>query len=280
MNAKRIQIALLFSFCVLMPQIARAQTEIQSSISGKLIRWETNGNITLNGACFGGVTSLPTGEVVTLWPGKGVAKNGNLYFTGALNFNSVSFSDDIVVRSGGTTLASISPTGVLNLKGKCNDTAGCSNTTWEPSKWNDGGFTQSNNNCYNYGNDKITNTFAQPGKASGQQWTVISVDNVKAAALRDGLRWVDWNFPGNTYDCGDGHLIFMTIAPNFPPNGDYHWMRLDQTKGVWSHKPGGGSATNLDNSNATITNPLTANRGLYTQNGGFYCTCGSLANIN
>jgi hypothetical protein len=262
------------------PRMAAAQTEIQPTVSGNLIRFESTGDITLNGACFGGVTTLPAGELIDFWPGKAVANNGNLYFTGALNFNSSTFPDDIVISSGGTVLASMSTGGVLNLKGRCVDTAGCSNTTWEPSKWNDNGTVQLHNNCYNYGNDKITNTFAQPGRASGQEWTVISVDNVKAAALRDGLRWVDWNFPGNTFDCGDGHLVFMTVGTRVPPSGDYHWMRLDQTKGVWSHKPGQTQATNVDNSGATITNPLTANRGLYDQNGGFYCTCGSLANID
>ena len=34
-------------------------------------------------------------------------------------------------------------------------------------RWNDYSLTVTMNNCYNYANDKITNSFAQPGTASG-----------------------------------------------------------------------------------------------------------------
>jgi hypothetical protein len=262
--------------CASISSVALAQTEIQPASSGALVRWESNGNVTLNGSCFGGVSSLPTGEVVTFFNGKGAAKDGNLYFLGSINFNSVTFPDALMVRNGTTVLASVTSAGDFFLKGKCVNTAGCSNTVWEPSRWNDDSYVQGNNNCYNYGNDKITNTFAQPGQASGHPNNIMQVDPVRSAALWDGLRWVGWSFPGNTYDCGDGHLVFMTIAPDY----DYHWMRLDQTRGVWSHKPGDTEATDLDSSGHTITNPLIADRNVYTENGGFYCTCGGLANIN
>ena len=43
---------------------------------------------------------------------------------------------------------------------------------------NDSKITR-NNNCYNYGNDQITNTFAQPGKASGHAISAITATNVK-----------------------------------------------------------------------------------------------------
>ena len=53
------------------------------------------------------------------------------------------------------------------------------------------------NNCYNYANIRATDNRAQPGFASGQVYTVdangwtmadpYTADNVKAAALRDGL---------------------------------------------------------------------------------------------
>jgi hypothetical protein len=256
---------------------ASAQVEVEPGVTGSLVRFEYNGNVTLDGHCFGLASPLPTGETANFFNGKGVAKNGSLFVQGSLNFNSLSFPDDIVVRNGTTPVASISSGGNLNLAGTCNNTSGCSNTTWEPAKWNDGGTVQFNNNCYNYGNDKITGTFAQPGRATGHEYTSFTVSSVQAAALSDGLTFVGWTFPGNNYDCGKGHLLFMTIAPGI----DFHWMRVDQSGlGAWSHKPGGTPAKNVDNSNNTITNPLTADRGIYTDNGGFYCTCGGLANIN
>ena len=58
-------------------------------------------------------------------------------------------------------------------------------------KWNDDSYITRNNNCYNYGNDQITNTFAQPGKGSGQQYENITAKEVQAAAIRDGLRMLD-----------------------------------------------------------------------------------------
>jgi len=253
-----------------------AQTKVQPGSAGNQITFTAAGDISLDGGqCFGGVTSPPAGAV-SVYGGKATAKDGNLYFQGAITWSSLVFPDGTTVRSGGTTLASMTNAGALYLKGKCLNVAGCRNTTWEPSRWNDGGAVQWNNNCYNYGNDKITGTFAQPGRASGNMYSSITVAEVRDGALSDGLTWVGWTFPGNTYDCGNGHLVFMAVAPGY----DYHWWRLDQVKGVWSHKPGGTPAKNVDNSSNTITNPLLANRGAYTDNGGFYCTCGGMANIN
>lgn len=38
---------------------------------------------------------------------------------------------------------------------------------FNPSKWNNDLHVRRNNNCYNYAKNKITNTFAQPGRGSG-----------------------------------------------------------------------------------------------------------------
>ena len=52
--------------------------------------------------------------------------------------------------------------------------------------WNDGGARQFNNNCYNYATNYRTDTFAQPGKAAGQQYTSLSGCAV-AAGQRSAL---------------------------------------------------------------------------------------------
>jgi hypothetical protein len=275
-SARFIYCLALFGLCL--SGGASAQTTIQPSVSGSLIRFESNGNVTLNGHCFGSVSSPPTDGALVFYNGQATAKNGNLYFRGPVHFNATNFPDNVIVREGATTLGSVGELGAFNLRGACFNTAGCSNTRWEPTKWNDGGGVQTYNNCYNYGNDKITGSFAQPGRAHGI-YPAINVTGVRSAALADGLRWVGWDFPGNTYDCGDGHLVFMAIWPD-PVWPDYHWWRLDQLNGLWSHKPGQTQATNRDSSNNLITNPLAANRGPYVNAGGFYCTCGGLAAIN
>jgi hypothetical protein len=121
---------------------------------------------------------------------------------------------------------------------------------------------QGTNNCYNYGTNYRTDTFAQPGKASNNQYTSLASCNpagqvsAKQGAISDGL--VD--LPNNNNTCpSTGHLAALVNWPNF----DFHWYRKG-TNGRWSHKPGGTAATILDNSGNPITDPRTADRGGYT----------------
>lgn len=133
--------------------------------------------------------------------------------------------------------------------------------------WNDNGTRQFNNNCYNYASNYRTDTFAQPGKAAGKQYTSLSgcavaagKISVKAGAMADAL--ID-NPTANNICPTVGHLVALVIAPN----ADFHWYRKGNN-GFWTHKPGSTAATNLDNSGNKIADPRTANRGIYTQ----FCT--------
>lgn len=133
--------------------------------------------------------------------------------------------------------------------------------------WNDNGARQFNNNCYNYASNYRTDTFAQPGKAAGKQYTSLSGCAVaagkisaKMGAIADALM----DSPTANNICPPkGHLVALVIAPN----ADFHWYRKGNN-GFWSHKPGSTAATILDNSGNKITDPRTANRGIYTQ----FCT--------
>ena len=60
------------------------------------------------------------------------------------------------------------------------------------ARWNTT-CVQPNNNCYNYANDKITNSFAQPGEASGKPITELTVAQVLAAVESDG--WLKMDVP-------------------------------------------------------------------------------------
>ena len=129
--------------------------------------------------------------------------------------------------------------------------------------WNTVSSITGNNNCYNYASNYRTDTFGQPGRASGNQWNDLSACNVgagkisaKMGAVSDGLIDV----PNQDNKCiTPGHLVALVNAPN----SDYHWFRKG-TNGKWSHKPGGTPATILDNSGNPITDPRTADRGPYT----------------
>ncbi len=134
---------------------------------------------------------------------------------------------------------------------------------YEPAWWNDGGQKQHQNNCYNYGSNYRTDTFnqipggSQPGAAAGAMYAAITGADVRNAAIADGLI----NNPSANNRCpGEGHLVALVIAPGF----DFHWYRKGRT-GRWSHKPGSTPVIDVDNGNAIITDPRTADRGVYTQ---------------
>ncbi len=147
---------------------------------------------------------------------------------------------------------------------------------YEPTVWNDGGFVECSNNCYNYGCDTQTNTFAQPGHAHGVSldWPDdMNCQAVTAAAIADGLILANCDQGCGCSDCH--HQVALVIAPEW----DYHWYRKDRD-GKWSHKMGGTPATNLDNSGNIITDPRTADRGRYTIFCGCFCVNKSSVSIS
>lgn len=132
---------------------------------------------------------------------------------------------------------------------------------YEPNYWNSQFSVRWNNNCYNYACNKRTDTFAQPGLASGQMYTQLSVASVKAAALRDGLEVGTAYGPiprGKT-------RVDLVVAPGI----DYHWYRQDEN-GRWSHKPGRTHARDWDNSQFEIYDVSVADWGIYSQFGGYF----------
>ncbi len=134
---------------------------------------------------------------------------------------------------------------------------------YQPGNWNIPSV-QPYNNCYNYANNRITNTFAQPGRAHGKMYSSLQcggAGGVEPAAVADGLVAVG-NFTA-PLAAGKGWYVALVIWPNV----DYHWYRQDNV-GCWSHKPGSTAVRNVDNAGHPITDPKTANRGNYT----IFCT--------
>ena len=127
---------------------------------------------------------------------------------------------------------------------------------YNPGKWNNDPNILHRNNCYNYGCDLITNTFAQPGRGTGTQYSAMDCANVGSGAQRDGLRSV----PNTASTPANGHYVALVIWPG----ADFHWYRKDANN-MWSHKPGQTPARNVDNSNQPISDPQNCNRGPYTQ---------------
>jgi hypothetical protein len=147
----------------------------------------------------------------------------------------------------------------------------CTIPFYQPARWNDFLTVRSRNNCYNYSNDEVTMTFAQPGRACGEQWGEISCTAIMDAAICDGLALL----PDPQGACPAGtHKVHVVVAPRW----DFHFYRQDDN-GVWSHKLGGGLATDLDNSGQLITDPELADTGNYTDHCGYLCACGDCAEI-
>ena len=139
--------------------------------------------------------------------------------------------------------------------------------SFEPWYWN-GNDRQGSNNCYNYANNKATNTFAQPGRANGLSFS-LTCDSVRLAAIADGLEPIP-DYPSTLLNFKTG--VALVVAPGY----DYHWYRLDEN-GMWTHKAGGTPATQFDNSGNLISDPRTANRGIYTQFCGFFTLWSDIA---
>ena len=137
---------------------------------------------------------------------------------------------------------------------------------FNPGFWNDPAHI-GRNNCYNYASNRRTDTFAQPGRATGHQATTMACADVTAAALSDGLH--------HRFDCFPDSekprwLMALVVAPGY----DYHWYRK-QKEGFWGHKPGGTAARNVDNNGAIVWNPETAARLPYTDFCGYFYACRS-----
>jgi hypothetical protein len=144
---------------------------------------------------------------------------------------------------------------------------------FEPHVWNNNPHTLANNNCYNYACNLMTNTFAQPGRASGFTPGSVSVADYNQAVARDGLEVLaDPNLPQRTPV--DGHFMALVIWPG----ADFHFYRLDDVTALWSHKPGSTQARDTDQANAQIADPRACARGPYTDFASFlYIVPGHIA---
>lgn len=166
--------------------------------------------------------------------------------------------DDAVVQHVKATIEQAGHPGTHEVGNGCPPCVAAQAPSYEPWLWNTPAV-QPYNNCYNYANDQITNTFAQPGRGSGHPFDELTCDAVSAAAQSDGLV----PSPNFSNPLSKGWYVALVIWPNM----DYHWYRQDDT-GCWSHKAGGTPATDLDAAGNVITDPQTANRGPYT----VFCT--------
>jgi len=130
---------------------------------------------------------------------------------------------------------------------------------FEPAVWNTP-YHVTKNNCYNFATNRRTDSFAQPGRASGQIYREINCDTITRAAMADGAQKANSCIHESEKP---RFLMALFIAPDLEFT-DYHWY-CQCSDGSWAHKLGPRPACNIDNSNYVITDPRTANRGPYIQ---------------
>jgi len=178
-----------------------------------------------------------------------------------------------------TTSKSSKHSPFTDVKDKCDiPVVGADNSTIYNPQTDCCGFFiryQTENNCYDYGNDIVTNTFAQPGRGSGHRWDYDTCDSVREAAERDGLVWYGTVLP--TGNPPNGHYISLHIWPNT----NFHWLRKDTNlPNHWSHKPGGTPVRDVDNNGKKITDPSKADVSPWSQFCGYMVTVPSKVTIN
>lgn len=165
---------------------------------------------------------------------------------------------ELKTRKAAKAVAAVEKT-VTRRRAKTQKTAACKlrHTRFAPDFWMQP-FVQPFNNCYNYAMNFRTDTYAQPGRISGQMYSAFACENVGAAATRDGCTEV----------CSDEA---WEVALVVWPTHDYHWYRK-HVNGFWGHKIGGGRVTNLDAFGRIIGGELTPEncaRNPYTEFCGF-----------
>ena len=170
--------------------------------------------------------------------------------------SSATTSSTLTTTSQATTTSSTATTSVTTT------TLSSCVPAYDPNKWNYSPRALNCNNCYNYGCDKETDNFAQPGYPHGYRLS-MDCSSVIQGANADGLKYL-----GKTDGpcAGCTHKVALVVAPG----DDFHWYRLDDN-GQWSHKPGSDPVRDVDESGNKITNPETADRGIYTSFCGYFC---------
>lgn len=158
---------------------------------------------------------------------------------------------DATAQAGATVIGTDASSWTTLTVGACSYEA----SAFNPTFWNGSRTVMRNNNCYNYASNRRTDTFAQPGRATGAQASTMACSNVTTGAVSDGA------VQASTCVTGQSPRHYMALV--IWPGTDYHWYRR-HSDGFWGHKPGQTAARNYDNSNNVIYDPQTANRGGYT----------------
>ena len=114
------------------------------------------------------------------------------------------------------------------------------------------------NNCYDYANNKLTDTYSQPGIGGGKEFRSHTCKDLAGAAESDGLRRVTRL---SRLGLNQGWYVVLLLG-RILDEPDFHWLKQDAS-GCWSHKMGGGQPSEHDASVKKIKIPESANFSYY-----------------
>lgn len=133
------------------------------------------------------------------------------------------------------------------------------NPVYEPEKWGVDGNNRTNN-CYTYALDWIfkgKSNGLNPGNTTEKKEIPIEKLNLNDV-LELALTNNKIKKPTLLNKLGFGKRGYYSVYLVVDEGVDYHWYRQDKG-GLWSHKHGTGSITNVDGSGRIIGNPARAN---------------------
>lgn len=139
----------------------------------------------------------------------------------------------------------------------------CKFPNWKPELWNENipENIKDYTNCYSYALNRLEFNIEdklQPGQLSGKKYDEMDC-NVILKYIRKDLNRIDILPVQNNTKLDCLHYKIALALDVEHKKKDYHFYRQD-SDGLWSHKPGGNLATNLDASDNIIRDPKTADR--------------------
>ena len=157
---------------------------------------------------------------------------------------------------------------------------------YEPDIWNNNQILRDSHNCYSYMLNDINNDLIniyknedkedrkilnpQPGHYCG----MTKIVNYKETTCEGLIDRVLCDNPNVKYMGKDNNFVceknYYKGALAVEKEHQYHFYRQDNYM-YWSHKDGGGYATNLDDSKNIIIDPKESNRGKYDDFCGYFC---------
>tara|TARA_B100001094_G_scaffold212981_1_gene206934 strand:+ start:538 stop:1146 length:609 start_codon:yes stop_codon:yes gene_type:complete len=150
----------------------------------------------------------------------------------------------------------------------------CKKPIYQPKVWNrNEDNIRKYNNCYSYAMKDLRlnrNKKPQPGELCGRK--KIKSNNYTCDKLFDNVQcdYPDLYRVEKNVECPCDYYRVALVLDNEGKKRDYHWYRKDNN-GLYSHKPGGNKATNLDASKKTILDPEIANRKYKKYNYNTFC---------